>query len=136
MPANLSHFAIECDDVERAKRFYEAVFGWRIEPWGPPGFYQIFTGTAEHPGVLGALQGRRAALTGTGLRGFECSFGVDSVKQTIAKVVANGGSVAMAEFRIEGVGNGAFFLDTEGNRFAAMQYDPALPWPPGTRAPS
>ncbi len=135
MPANLSHFAIECDDVERAKRFYEAVFGWRIEPWGPPGFYQIFSGTADEPGVLGALQGRRQPLTGTGTRGFECSFSVSSVKTVIAAVLANGGTLAMSEFRIEGVGNGAYFLDTEGNRFAAMQYDAGIPWPVGSRAP-
>ena len=135
MPANLSHFAIECDDVERAKRFYEAVFGWRIEPWGPPGFYQIFTGTAEQPGALGALQGRREPLSGTGMRGFECTFSVASVKSVIAAVVANGGTVAMSEFRIEGVGNVAFFLDTEGNRFAAMHYDAGIPWPTGSRAP-
>lgn len=136
MPVNLSHFAIECDDVERAKRFYEAVFGWRIAPWGPPGFYQIFTGTADQPGVLGALQQRREPLTGTGVRGFECSFSVDSIKRVINDVLANGGSIAMAEFRIEGIGNGAFFLDTEGNRFAALQYDATLTWPVGTRAPN
>lgn len=135
MPANLSHFAIECDDVERAKRFYQAVFGWRIEPWGPPGFYQILTGTPEQPGVLGALQQRRAPLTGTGNRGYECSFGVDSIKPIIAGVVANGGTIAMSEFRIEGVGNGAYFLDTEGNRFAALQYDAAMAWPVGTHSP-
>ncbi len=135
MPANLSHFAIECDDVERAKRFYEAVFGWRIEPWGPPGFYQIFTGTKEQPGALGALQSRRQPLTGTGMRGFECSFSVTSVKDVITAVPANGGSVAMSEFRIEGVGNGAYFHDTEGNRFAALQYDKGISWPAGSRSP-
>lgn len=136
MPTNLSHFAIECDDVERAKRFYEAVFGWRIAPWGPPGFYQIFTGTADKPGVLGALQQRRQPLTGTGNRGFECSFGVESIKRVIDAVPTHGGSIAMAEFRIEGVGNGAYFLDTEGNRFGALQYDAGMQWPVGTRAPS
>jgi predicted enzyme related to lactoylglutathione lyase len=69
------------------------------------------------------------------MRGFECSFSVTSIKSVIAVVVANGGTVAMSEFRIEGVGNGAFFLDTEGNRFAAMQYDAGIPWPIGSRAP-
>ena len=132
MPANLRHFAIECDDVERARHFYQSVFGWRIEPWGPPGFYQIFTGTPEKPGVLGALQQRRDPLTGTGNRGFECSFGVQSVRDVIASVTANGGRIAMSEFRIEGVGNGAYFLDTEGNRFGVMQYDAELEWPSGT----
>lgn len=34
MPAPLRHFAIIAADVDRAKAFYEAVFGWRIEPLG------------------------------------------------------------------------------------------------------
>jgi predicted enzyme related to lactoylglutathione lyase len=29
---HLSYFLIYCDDVERGKRFYQAVFGWHIEP--------------------------------------------------------------------------------------------------------
>ena len=36
MPANLAAFAIHVDDVDRARAFYEAVFGWVFEPWGPP----------------------------------------------------------------------------------------------------
>ena len=31
-------FAINADDVPRARQFYTAVFGWNFEPWGPPGF--------------------------------------------------------------------------------------------------
>ena len=37
MPNNLASFAIHVDDVDRARRFYQAVFGWNFEPWGPPG---------------------------------------------------------------------------------------------------
>jgi predicted enzyme related to lactoylglutathione lyase len=36
MPNNIAHFAIDADNVPRARRFYEAVFGWRFTPWGPP----------------------------------------------------------------------------------------------------
>ena len=32
MPATLRHFAINADDVPRAKRFYEEVFGWTCTP--------------------------------------------------------------------------------------------------------
>ena len=35
------HFYVRAADVERARRFYEGVFGWRFEAWGPPGFYNI-----------------------------------------------------------------------------------------------
>ncbi|HEY3813270.1 MAG TPA: VOC family protein [Caulobacteraceae bacterium] len=123
MPNNLRHFAITADDVERARTFYEAVFGWRFEAWGPPGFYLIVTGTPEDPGVQGALQGRREPLTGTGQRGFECSIGVDDVDAIRAAVLAHGGKIQMERFRIEGVGDLIFFEDTEANRVGAMQYD-------------
>jgi predicted enzyme related to lactoylglutathione lyase len=125
MPNNLSHFAIGADDVERARAFYEAVFGWRFEAWGPPGFYLIITGTPEDPGVQGALQGRREPPTGTGMRGFECSIGVDDVDAIRDRVLAHGGKVTMERFRIEGVGDLIFLEDTEGNRLGAMQYDKA-----------
>ena len=39
--SHLAHFAINTDDVESTRRFYEAVFGWKFNPYGPPGFYQI-----------------------------------------------------------------------------------------------
>jgi predicted enzyme related to lactoylglutathione lyase len=30
MPNNVSFFAINADDVPRARKFYEAVFGWTV----------------------------------------------------------------------------------------------------------
>jgi predicted enzyme related to lactoylglutathione lyase len=128
MPAPLRHFAIHCDDVKRAKAFYEAVLGWSIRPWGPPGFYQIFTGEGG-PAVMGALQERREPLTGTGCRGCECTFAVDDVDRVAKAVVGNGGKIAMPKYRIEGVGDLIFFEDTEGNRIGAMRYDRDLAWP-------
>jgi predicted enzyme related to lactoylglutathione lyase len=43
MPNNIAHFAIEADNLPRARRFYEAVFGWRFTPWGPPDFLHVGT---------------------------------------------------------------------------------------------
>ncbi|MEQ8935349.1 MAG: hypothetical protein RIE56_06125, partial [Amphiplicatus sp.] len=58
MPNNLASFAIHADDVGRCRRFYEAVFGWRFEPWGPPDFYLIHTGDEKNPGVQGLMHKR------------------------------------------------------------------------------
>ena len=125
MPNNLRSFGITADDVDRARRFYEQVFGWRFEPWGPPGFYLIHTGTAEDPGVQGLLHKRREPVQGTGMTGFECTIGVENVDRIIAAVEASGGKIAMAKFHIPTVGTGFYFLDTEGNFVGAMEYEKA-----------
>ena len=123
MPNNLAAFAIHADDVGRAVAFYEAVFGWRFEPWGPPGFYLIHTGTDEAPGVMGLMHKRQEPRTGTGLNGFEPTFSVDDVDIILAAVEANGGRITMPKSPIPTVGTLVRFLDTEGNDVGAMHYE-------------
>jgi uncharacterized protein len=123
MGGNVVHFAIHADDVERARRFYESVFGWRFEAWGPPGFYDIDTGTPGRPGIHGALHARSEPLSGGGMRGFTCTVAVDDLDEIRDRVVANGGSVQHEEIEIPTVGRHIGLLDTEGNEFAAMVYD-------------
>ena len=123
MPNNLAAFAIHVDDVDRARRFYEAVFGWAFEPWGPPGFYLIRTGDEASPGVQGLMHKRMEPRTGTGLNGFEPTFSVDDVDAIAAAVEANGGRVTMTKSVIPTVGALIRFLDTEGNDVGAMRYE-------------
>ena len=122
MPNNVVHFAIHADDVERARRFYEAVFGWRFEAWGPPGFYNVRTGDDRDPGIMGALHERDEPLDGKGQRGFTCTVSVDDVAAIRAAVIANGGTITYEEVEIPTVGTLTQFLDTEGNELAAMKY--------------
>ena len=120
MPAKVCHFAINADDVGRAKSFYEGVFGWTFDPWGPPDFYQVKN--AGH-GLLGALQGRRELAPGVRMAGYEVTAGVEDLKATIAAVEAAGGKIIMQPYKIEGVGELIYFEDTEGNLVGAMQYE-------------
>jgi hypothetical protein len=117
----LRHFAINADDVARARSFYEAVFGWRFSAWGPPNFYQIEMG-GDSP-VLGALQGRRDLVPESRTIGFECTIAVDDIDAVERAVLDNGGEIALARSVIGGVGTLMFFKDTEGNVFGAMQYE-------------
>ena len=123
MSATLRHFAINADDVGRARTFYESVFGWRFDPWGPPGFYQIKN---AGQGLLGALQERRELVPGVRVAAYETSMGVADLRATMAAVEAGGGRIVMQPYRIEGVGELIYFEDTEGNLVGAMQYDPAF----------
>jgi predicted enzyme related to lactoylglutathione lyase len=123
-PTNLAHFAINAENVPRARRFYESVFGWQFEPWGPPGFLQIVTGTEEEPGIRGALQQRRELVPGERTIGFECTFSVRDVDAIAAAVEANGGTILIPRAMIPTVGYLILFRDTEGNVSGAMQFDP------------
>jgi uncharacterized protein len=118
----LRHFAINADDVSRARRFYERVFGWKFRPWGPPDFFHIETGSKESP-VIGALQKRRELLPGVRTNAFECTLSVDDVDAVAAKVRASGGRILMEKTTIAGVGDLIFFADPEGNVAGAMRYD-------------
>lgn len=119
MPNPLCHFAIHADDCQRALAFYQGVFGWRIEPWGPPGFWRILT---DQPGVEGALHKRLEPLSGTGMRGFECSISVNDVAKTTELIQKQGGKIVAPGYLIQGVGTVLKFQDTEGNHVSAIQY--------------
>ncbi len=123
MPNNLASFAIHASDVQRARRFYEMIFGWRFEPWGPPDFYLIHTGDAANPGVQGLLQGRQAPMGEGGPNCFECTVSVDDIDTIAAAVTAHGGTIVMPKSSIPTVGEMIYFTDTEGNRVGAMRYD-------------
>ena len=127
MPNHIRHFAVHADQVDRARSFYEAVFRWRFEPWGPPNFYLIRTGPDGDRGVQGALQERQQPLDGTGMRGYECTIGIDDLDAVLALIPRFGGTVVSQPFVIEGVGRLAYFHDTEGNRVGVMQYYPGYP---------
>jgi predicted enzyme related to lactoylglutathione lyase len=122
MPNNLSFFAINADDVPRARRFYETVFGWSFEPWGPPNFYLIETGK-EQVEVRGGLQERRELAPGQKMVGFECTISVANIDQAIRAIEANGGRIAAPKFHIPTVGTVAYFFDTEGNVVGLIQQE-------------
>lgn len=122
MPITLCHFAIHADDVERARAFYEALFGWTFQAWGPPGFYMVFPDGDESSAVHGSLQSRHEPLEGTGLRAFECSFAVEDLDAINAGIEKHGGTIVMRDVEIPTVGTMTQFRDTEGNVVTAMKY--------------
>jgi len=123
MPNNVVHFAIHADDPERARNFYEAVFGWQFEAWGPTDFWLIKTGTEANPGIHGALQRRTKPVQGDGMNGYECTISVESVDDVAAAVEKNGGSLLLQKTHVPTVGWMIQLRDTEGNTVNAMKYE-------------
>lgn len=116
----LTHFAINADDVPRTRRFYEQVFDWTFEAWGPPDFYRV-AGDGR-PGA--ALQARRSLVHGERTLGFECTVEVADVDAAVRAALAAGGRVLMARTTIAGVGHLVFLADPSDNVVGVMQYDP------------
>ena len=122
--SQVAHFAINADDVDRAKRFYANVFGWKFQAYGPPGFYMVDQASAPaHVPIRGSLQKRREIVPGVAMRGFECTISVGDIQTTAAAIAENGGEIVMQICTLAGVGRLLFFRDPEGNIAGAMQYD-------------
>jgi len=128
MTNHIAHFEIFATDVERARRFYERVFGWRFEIGGPPDFYHIFTGApVEHGISRGLIAKRQGAVSEGAINSFRCTVSVSSIKETAEAIKTAGGALRSAIIDIPTVGKVVEFSDTEGNIACAMQYEPGLP---------
>jgi len=122
MANHISHFEIFASDVERARRFYEQVFGWRFEVGGPPDFYLISTGPPVERGVSQGLIAKRPGPAAQGhLNSFRCTISVSSIVETAAAIQAAGGSLRSAVIEIPQVGRLVEFADPDGNVACAMQ---------------
>jgi uncharacterized protein len=117
--ANLSHFMIPADDVARARRFYTALLGWKIEPTKPSPdsmgiaamqYHDITTGPTE-PGALssGGLYKRHQNEP---ILDF---VQVEDIEGAVSKVEMLGGKIVQPVTAIPGVGLTAMILDSEGN---------------------
>lgn len=65
MENRVVHFEIQADDVARAKKFYEDVFGWNISQMmtveqGGMNYWGLRTGSDGTPGINGGLYQRPA----------------------------------------------------------------------------
>jgi len=128
MTNQLSHFAIHADDLDRARKFYGAIFGWKFQGFGGgpiTDFCQIKDASGNLLAPLGAMQSRKFNPAPQPVYGLECSFTVDDVDAVARAVESNGGKIVMKKSAIPGVGWIVKFLDTEGNLVCAAKYDPA-----------
>ena len=126
MAARVAHFEIHAANPQRAIAFYTKVLGWEFNQWADQPYWLIKTGPAETPGIDGGLLPRRGAdpVDGQAVNAYVCTVMVDSLDETLASVTANGGTLALPKMPVPTVGWLAYFKDTEGNLFGAMQNDP------------
>lgn len=107
-------FEIYVDDMDRARRFYEAVFAIEMESLPAPGVeMRGFRWRPERPGAAGALIKMAGCPPGRG--GTLVYFSCADCSVEASRAAAHGGSVAKEKFSIGPHGFIALINDTEGN---------------------
>lgn len=92
------HFEIEASDVERAKKFYSAAFGWGMDQMGAEYEDYIVVKTTE-PNTPGAISGGLFQATTKELNAYRCVVAVDDIHKAMADVLAAGGKVLTEKAR-------------------------------------
>lgn len=117
----IAHFDLPADDLERAKKFYEELFGWKFTsvPGMPMPYYLIETKDLKGNDSVGGGMGPRGAPD----QKIVNYMGVKSVEDSIAKVKELGGKIVMAKAPVPGWGYLAICTDTEGNTFGLWEED-------------
>jgi len=120
--ANIVYFEIPADDVDRAKRFYNSLLGWKIEPtkvsipdMASMQYQDIITGeTKEVTPMCGTLSmgGMYKRQMNEPIINYVM---VDDIDKMIAMVEKLGGKIAVPKKEIKSVGQIVIIQDTEGN---------------------
>jgi predicted enzyme related to lactoylglutathione lyase len=112
----ICHFEIPVDDLERAKKFYQGLFGWQITDTGQQGYHLIQTAEDELGGGMmkRAVPEQRPVL----------HVLVESVDEYSKKIQEAGGTIVVPKMAVPTVGYLAHALDTEGNVFAIFEGNP------------
>lgn len=113
------HFEMHVKRPDRAARFYAEAFGWLTHPCGGPDDYWVLsTGPDTEAGIDGGVMHARdnaPRIVNT--------IAVESIDDSIERIVANGGEIVVPKTAVPGVGYNAYFKDTEGNCFGLHQSD-------------
>lgn len=117
------YFQIPSDDIERSKKFYNQLFGWKIdkspEANTPKGMENWTVTTTDHNGneALGGGMSKRQ-MPQQQITNF---IDVKSADEYLSKVERLEGKVVVPKTAVPGMGYYAVCLDTENNSFGIFE---------------
>lgn len=121
-PRSLCWVELHSTDVETAKTFYGAAFGWTFDtmPMGDFNYFVIKNGTEGIGGMMQQPKEMKGAPSTWG-----AYFSVDDCDGTVAKAVKMGGNVIVPPSDIPDVGRFAVLADPDGAVFSILKGTPA-----------
>ena len=119
VPASIVWFEIPADDLNRARKFYSSLFGWKITKF--PGmsmpYWHVDTGGGEQTPDGGMLKRQSPQHSITNY------ISVASVDRAASKVRKLGGKIIMPRTAVSQMGYFVICQDTEKNMFALWERD-------------
>jgi len=120
-------FNIPVRDMQGAANFYRNVFGWSIGAIEGSGgdYHRALTTAVDGDGVPLAPDAINGGLFRKGTHGVDVTFlelEVDSIDETVSKVLENGGSMAREKRPMLDFAYFAIVRDPEGNYLGLMEY--------------
>ena len=121
----VQHFDFPVDNVEKARHFFEHIFGWKIIdiPTGDMTYHMIQTGSVdedgrgnEHNSIGGGFY-KRSAPEDKGV----IYATVDSIDETVKMVEGHGGKLTMPKSEIPKMGFSAKITDPDGNEIGLWE---------------
>lgn len=105
---DITHLDIPVSDMGRARTFYSTLFGWQIEEY--PGYEGYPMWQAPNK-----ISGGGLAPRSTDFSQPRSTVEVDSIDDTLARAMENGGEVVMAKEPISATSWWAVLRDPDGN---------------------
>lgn len=113
--SSIVHFEIPADDLQRAKKFYSSLFGWKIESWQGDEDYMMI----DTYGLGGGMMTRKSPD-----QQITDYIGVPSVDEYSSKVEKLGGKIVVPKTAVPGMGYFVICMDTEKNAFGIWETNP------------
>ena len=120
---NVVDFQIPVDDMARAKKFYNSVFGWKLDDIPGMNYTSAITVPIDEkhvPTHTGAINGGMMTRSGV-FKAPVVTINVSDIDKAMQKVVKAGGKIAKEKQAIMDMAYLAYIEDTEGNITALWQ---------------
>ena len=125
------HFEMPADDIERSKKFYTDLFGWKIEKLSVTDDSQLTSAATAQPieyWIITTTDDKGNKALGGGIMKRQMPehrvtnyIGVKSVDEYCSKVEKLGGKVIAPKHAVPGMGYFVLCIDTENNAFALWE---------------
>jgi predicted enzyme related to lactoylglutathione lyase len=120
MPNPFAHIELNTDDVAKAKKFYKALFAWKLTDVPDMSYTMIDVGK----GTGGGMMKKQMPEAPTQWLPY---VQVDSVKKTVAKAKKAGGNVVVEYMPISGMGAIGIVIDPTGAGIGVWEQAKAAP---------